>query len=95
MAKPAELPNLTKKQREFLRMYRALELRLGHPPSLKELGEEHGGYAEGSVAAGAQRMVKALVDAGVVAMPQYKPVGGGTTKLGLKVLKALERNEEE
>jgi hypothetical protein len=87
MRKSTELPDLTKKQWEFLELYRRLELRLGHAPSLLELGEAHGGYAEGSERSGAQRMVGPLVELGLIEMPRMEPVGGGTTKLGLAVLK--------
>lgn len=84
---PAPEIKLTAKQLAFLQLYRRLELELGHPASFKRLGEEHGGYAEGSEAAGAQRMAQKLEELGLIEMPQMRPVGGGTTKLGLAMLR--------
>src|SRR5262245_11461851 len=90
--KPSKLPKLTKKQTDFFLMYRRLELELGRTPMLRELGEE-AGYSEGSETAGAQRMLDKLVELGLAEKPELKPVGGGTTALGLEVLKLLGESE--
>lgn len=87
MAKSAAGPDLTQKQLAFLELYRRLELKLGHAPSLLELGEAHGGFSSGSERSGAQRMFTKLAEMGLVEAPVMQPVGGGTTKLGLAVLK--------
>jgi hypothetical protein len=90
--KPAKLPKVTEKQIEFLLMFRRLELELGRAPMLRELGEE-AGYSEGSETAGAQRMMDKLIALGLAKKPEMRPVGGGTTPLGLAVLARLDDEE--
>jgi hypothetical protein len=95
MAKSATRPTLTQKQLDFLELYQRLQEELGHAPSFLRLGREHGGYAEGSEASGAQRMAKKLEELGVIEMPQMQPVGGGVTALGRAILKRARGGSRE
>jgi len=83
--KTKKIPELTPKQLEFLRLYWQLQRELKRAPSLAELGAA-GGYVS-SARASAQTMLGPLLRAGVVEMPEMRPVGGGVTDLGKAVLR--------
>lgn len=95
MSRQAAAQKLTPKQLAFLGLYHRLQEELGHAPSFLRLGLEHGEYAEGSEAAGAQRMAKKLEELGLIEMPRYEPVGGGITRKGLAALKRARGGERE
>jgi hypothetical protein len=92
MATP-DPPELTETQLDFLRLYRRLEVELGRAPSLGELADAHGGYSERSKRAAPQKMLDKLVEKGVIERARVELVGGGVTKLGMRLLKR-ERGQD-
>lgn len=87
------VPEINRLTGEFLELYRSIEITLdrGEVPS-PQLIQERGGYAPNSQFGVIPRKLKELKKLGLIAEPEYRLVGGGTTKLGIA---ALERHRKK